>query len=85
MLERTPPKFYNASEDFDCTFVSFCNSHSKYCYNALLQEVTRLCEGNSPAWKSRYQFLVLGCKRLSVNYVIQQVSFCIFRLKTKHS
>lgn len=46
MSERTPPKFYNASEDFDCTFVCFFNSHSKY-YNALLQEVTRLCEGKA--------------------------------------
>lgn len=61
----------------------FFNSHSKYCYNALLQEVTRLCEGNSPAGRSRYQLLVLDDNCLSVNYVTQQVSFCIFRLKNK--
>lgn len=47
LSERTPPKFYNASKDFDCTFfLVFFNSHSKYS-KALLQEVTRLCEGKA--------------------------------------
>lgn len=43
MLERTPPKFYNASEDFDCTFVSFLivipNIVIMHCYRKLLASV----------------------------------------------
>lgn len=46
LSERTPPKFYNASKDFVHFFLVFFNSHSKYS-KALLQEVTRLCEGKA--------------------------------------
>lgn len=60
MSERTPPKFYNASEDFDCTFVCFFNSHSKY-YNALLQEVLLASVKAKPSSEGVSQLrLVLG-------------------------